>query len=172
MKREIKFYQGFDCIKFECMWGSKRCVPDGGGSHGRHGLDIGFFLHGAKGVVQFKLSTGWKIQATKKNNIGYREIFASDNKLAHLYPMPTDIGYHSYKPMYEGQEAIQQKCELLGGKPCYYDGSSLNASNVFYTLLNGGTEELWKYLEGYYNATFNNGEYPEVFEYPKPRRVK
>ncbi len=169
MKREIKFYPGYNCIKFECKFGSEKCIPDGGGSHGSHGLDIVFFVHGDKGVVQFKLSTGWEPQQVSESRIGHREL-SLNNSYSHLFPMATDLGYHSYKPHYKGHTPIQDKCEILGGKPCYYDGSSLNANDAFYTLLNGGEEELWKFLEGYYKCTFEGGKYPKVSEYPTKRR--
>lgn len=170
MRREIKFYSGYDCMKFECKFDSERCVPSGGGSHGVHGLDIGFFVHGKKGVIQFKLSTGWLPQKVKESRIGNREL--SFNNLDGIFPMATDLGYHAYEPQYEGQTTIQDKCEMLGGKPCYYDGSSLNANDAFYTLLNAGEESLWEFLEKYYKCTFEGGKYPQVYEYPKKEREK
>jgi len=56
-------------------------------------------------------------------------------------------------------------CPFLGGKECYYDGSSLNSQDAFYVLVNCGEEALWKFLEGYYKSVFDGGEYPEVGEY-------
>lgn len=70
------------------------------------------------------------------------------------HPIPADLGYHSPKPVYEGQTPISDSCEYLNDKPCYYDGSGLNAKKVFNTLLEFGSEGVWSYLEDYYKETF------------------
>lgn len=73
-----------------------------------------------------------------------------------LKPMPAYLGYHSPKPMYEGQSAITHECEFLEGKPCYYDGSALNAGPVYERLVSEGSEGVWKALEAYYEETFGS----------------
>jgi hypothetical protein len=70
-------------------------------------------------------------------------------------PYPADLGYHSPVPMYEGQDDFTQSCPVLGGKPCYYDGSALNADKIFDVLRAEGHEGVWRELEAYYNRTFN-----------------
>lgn len=45
-------------------------------------------------------------------------------------------------------------CEYLNGKPCYYDGSSLNAEKYMDILISQGDEALWEALEKYYCETF------------------
>lgn len=45
-------------------------------------------------------------------------------------------------------------CEYLDGKPCYYDGSSLNADRIYRVLLNKGSNGVWRELEDYYNEIF------------------
>jgi hypothetical protein len=157
--REVKFISGYNCIDFPCKFENK-CIP--GNSHGKHGMEIGFYFHGEKGVVQFKLSTGWVPYYSKKSEIGVRTV-KKDN-LCNYFPQPTDLGYHSYVPLYKGQ-ASMGACPFLGGKECYYDGSSLNSQDAFYVLVNCGEEALWKFLEGYYKSVFDGGEYPEVGEY-------
>jgi hypothetical protein len=169
MKHEIKMRAGHDCIKFKCRWDKEGCKPGAGGSHGIHGLDITFYATGDKGVVQFALSTGWKPVAVDKNN-RFGLVPGMDKETAHLHPLPTDLGYHSPKPMYEGHDALTDKCDVLGGKKCYYDGSGLNANDAYYTLINGGDKELWKFLDQYYLCVFEDGDYPEIYEYPKKER--
>lgn len=168
MKREVKFYNGYDCIKFECINNSQTCFPNSGGSHGRHGLEIAFYVHGEKGVVQFKLSTGWLPQKAQKDNIGYLNFKAGVD--GSLFPMPSDLGYHAYEPHYEGQTSMGE-CEILGGKKCYYDGSGLNANDAFYSLLNGGSDKLFEFLEKYYLFTFEGADYPKPYEYPNKKRT-
>lgn len=168
LQRKVSFISGYDCIKFECKFDQEKCKPGSGGSHGLHGMDLGFCVIGKKGAVQFKLSTGWLPQYVKPNKIWHRDLVFEHKE---FYPMPTDLGFHSPKPLYKGQSTVSDKCDLIGNKPCYYDGSSLNASDAMYCLVNGGEEGLWKFLEGYYRSVFYKEKYPDVIEYPKARRV-
>lgn len=168
MKHITEFRAGYDCIKFECKFDSKGCIPDKGGSHGKHGLSIAFIAKGDEGAVQFVLYTGWMPQNVTATNIGFRDLdYGSDGS---LYPMPADLGYHSKKQQYEGQSTVDDNCAYCDGEPCYYDGSGLNASDAMYALCNGGDEGLWEFLDAYYECVFNDKEYPKPMEYPKDRR--
>ena len=69
-------------------------------------------------------------------------------------PMPADLGYHSYEPRYEWQDPITDSCEYLNGKPCYYDGSGLNAERIYEVLLERGSDGVWQELESFYNEVF------------------
>ena len=107
MKRVLHFEPGFDCIRFECKHGSKICKPGGGGSHGRHGLQMRWVVLGDKGAVQFLLMTGWSVEPGEFGN-EFRQ------STSELYPMPSDLGYHSLVPHYEGQPS-RGECEYLDG---------------------------------------------------------
>src|SRR3990167_8291291 len=107
MRREIKFTSGYNCIDFPCRF-EKKCSKDN--SHGRHGMTITFLLHGELGAIQFALQTGWMPFHQESNKIAFREI--PKNDLSALYPMPTDLGYHSYKAHYEGHSSMG-KCSVL-----------------------------------------------------------
>jgi hypothetical protein len=165
MEHIVNFESGYDCIKFECINGSKKCNPGSGGSHGKHGLNIRFVVKGDGGAVQFVIYTGWMPQLKKPSTIGVRDCDWDFGEV-----MPADLGYHSKTPHYEGQNRMPGKCEYCDGKPCYYDGSSLNANDAMYALVNGGDNGLWKFLEEYYETVFNNAEYPKPVEYSKPLR--
>ena len=170
LKRITEFRAGHDCIKFECKYDSDTCKPGGGGSHGIHGLNIAFIVKGKEGAVQFVLYTGWLPQTSETHSIiGYRELdFSKCGE-----PMPADLGYHSKKPHYQGQDPIERECKYTDGEPCYYDGSGLNANDAMYALCNGGDEALWRFLEGYYRCVFIDGVgYPTAPDYPKPLRNK
>lgn len=99
-------------------------------------------------------------------------------------PMPADLGYHSPKPMYEGQLPMGAEkfdfdhketlkgaagdiqiptrvltgtftpCQYLDGKPCYYDGSGLNAERIYEVLVAEGSAGVWRELRAYYDETF------------------
>lgn len=73
-------------------------------------------------------------------------------------PLPTDLGYHSFTPRYEDQTCISESCEWLDGKPCYYDGSGLNAERIYDVLLKEGDEGVWRELEIYYMELFEQEE--------------
>jgi len=161
----VRFEGGFDCIKFYCKFNSKSCYPGEGGSHGKHGVAIRFVLQGNDGAVQFLLYTGWLPQYKKPSSIGYINI--ADWGFS---PTPADLGCHSRTARYPGQEPFTNSCEYCDGKPCYYDGSSLNANDAMYALVNGGDEALWSFLEGYYNHAFHDGPYPSPAEYPMATR--
>jgi len=45
-------------------------------------------------------------------------------------------------------------CPYLDGKPCYYDGSGLNAERIFDILVKEGSAGVWRELEVYYRETF------------------
>lgn len=166
LEKIIRFERGYDCIRFECINDSPNCYSGSGGSHGIHGLSIRFTLKGDEGAVQFLMSTGWLPQSVKPNSID-----TLDFKIKDSSPYASDLGYHSKTPMYKGHQSIQDDCEFCDGQPCYYDGSGLNANDAFYTLVNGGDEALWKFLEGYYQYTFKEERnYPAVGEYLKPIR--
>lgn len=136
-KQRIDFYPAFD----------KR-HPEPSKNYGIHGVDVAFYLMGPEGTVQFKLSTGWQLPHVA---LELREKGAD----ICLQTMPIDLGYHSPKPMYDGQPMMTDKCEFApdGGK-CFYDGSSLNADPIFQVLLEKGSEGVWEELSKYYRYTF------------------
>jgi len=162
LRREVRFYRGYDCITFECIFGSKKCIPGHGGSHGKHGVEIAFYVKGKKGAVQFKLSTGWLPYYKNVSNCFNIPVFS---------PLPIDLGYHSYTPQYKGQPSFSPgRCTVLRGRRCYYDGSGTQAEDAYYILVNRGEEALWEFLEAYYYSIFYSKPYPEIKHYPKPLR--
>lgn len=166
MKREVKFVSGYNCRDFECRFDSPNCRPDSGGYHGVHGLEIVFYVKDVEGAIQFRLMTNW-IPFITENKFMY----GMDYKFPapDLYPLPADLGYHSRSPFYEDQYKTES-CSVLDGDTCYYDGSGLNASLAFSVLVNQSEEELWIFLEKYYNSVFRGGKFPKIGEYNKRRR--
>lgn len=101
-----------------------------------------------------------------------------------IRPNGADLGCHSSKPLYEGQEpmrTIYKKMEIIHlpngdldfippvyGDPiickyslsknsiCYYDGSGLNGMKVFDILIKNGIESTWNYLDKYYEDNLQN----------------
>jgi hypothetical protein len=120
-------------------------------NYGIHGVEMRWVVKGEKGAIQFLLYTNWHLPHVQK------ELDArAFGDFPHLscHPMPADIGYHALEPQYEGQDIIQDACPYLNGKPCYYDGSGLQANAVYQTLVAEGGDALWALLEKRYAAHF------------------
>lgn len=139
MKRKIYFSPAFD----------KR-DPDPSKNYGTHGVDIRFVMSDEKGAIQFLLYTNWQLP-----HIAEKQYKDPSIPKWMLRPMPADIGYHSPKPIYEGQGIMAESCEYLDGRPCYYDGSSLQADVYFDVLVTGGDEALWNKMEEYHKELFD-----------------
>ncbi len=146
LKREIRFRPAWD----------KR-NPDPKKNYGIHGVDIAFFLKGEKGAIQFVFYTNWQLPHVQKENDS-----KPLNEFPYMFhkPMATDVGYHSPKPMYEGQTKMSGKCDIIGGD-CYYDGSSLYAETMFDILVEKGDEAVWQKLEEEYAERFDKKHKPE-----------
>ena len=146
MKKIIEFDPDFD-----------RRHQDPNQNYGINGVDIRFVLQGDIGAVQFTLSTNWHLLNVQKE-LDQR----LDASFPHLscHPMPSDLGYHSSIPTYEGETRLRKtKCRFIKGKKaCYYDGSTLNAGPVYEVLLREGEKGVWRKLENYYEHIFGKLE--------------
>ncbi len=140
MEKIIEFTPAFD----------KR-NPDPNKNYGVHGVEIRFVLKGPLGATQFVLLTNWQLPHVQEEFDARRD-WGPDGHF--LKPFPTDLGYHSPKPMYDGQEPMKGPCQYVDGGVCYYDGSSLAADDVFKRLLAEGTSGVWNVLEETYNERF------------------
>ena len=149
-ERWIEFIPGYDHRAFP-----KDC---GGGGHGQHGMEMAWYLRGELGVVQWKVCF---IQAVPGNvgtlgNVPVRHANVDDI-------MAVDLGYHSPKPRWEGQEDYgRMDCDLLPGGECYYDGSGLNAGPVLERFINEGPGAVWSELVDYYHSVFSPTKAPPL----------
>lgn len=139
MERITKFYPAYD----------KR-DPDPKKDYGIHGVDLRMILKGELGAVEFTVFTGWQLPHVKE------ELYKKMSPENHfLYdPMPADVGFHSYKPIYENQKPTTEVCKHLNDKPCYYDGSGLKAIEIFDILVEKGSDAVWEELEKLYNQQY------------------
>jgi len=140
MKRTVEFTKAFD----------KR-DPDPSKDYGIHGVDIIFALSKENKAVQFIIFTNWHLPNVQ-GEIDSMPLNSEFPFSRHI-PQASDLGYHSPKPMYEGQEASSYNCKLTGGK-CFYEGSGSYAQEIFEVLLREGSEGVWRELEEYYNYIF------------------
>ena len=124
--------------------------PDPKKDYGIGACRIVFILKGPLGAVQFMIGTRWHLPHIQRDKRQWQH--DSDTRFDRIYPGGWDLGYHSIKPMYDGQKPME-RCDVLD-VPCYYDGSSLMADEMVGDFLSGGTKWLWPKLEEYYNETF------------------
>ena len=140
LKKIITFYPAYD-----------KTHSDPKKNYGVHGVELKFVLKSDKGAVQFLLYTNWHLSHVQEEL--NRKL---DSQFPHLscHPQPADLGYHSPKPTYKGQTQMPGGCEYLDDKPCYYDGSSLNADRIYKVLLEKGSDGVWQELEEFYKEIF------------------
>lgn len=124
-------------------------------NYGIHGCNIRFVLRGSNGVVQFLIFTNWHLPHVTEELLEK----SKDKESIRLFfsPIPADIGYHSPKPMYKDQTTMGP-CIFLDGKDCYYDGSSLSATEVYNVMLKEGSDAVWRELMDCYKHTFLSDE--------------
>lgn len=122
-------------------------------NYGIHGLDVWFILKGPKGAVQFAVTFPVYLPHVEREYLGK---FIDWNSRKEI--MGFDVGYHSPKPMYEGQRPMKGKCQHLGRSRCYYDGSGLRAmewAKEIFAVKGAHPEDLlWKKLEEEYELRF------------------
>jgi hypothetical protein len=116
-------------VVFESGWN------DRGGQYGVHGMEIRFLLRGPKGVAQFVMNAGW-IPGEK----------GISPRLADYFPSGSDLGYHAHVPQYDGAMEGRSECPYLDGKPCFYDGSGLQAEPVLTDFIQRGEVAVWEAL--------------------------
>ena len=119
-------------------------------NYGIHGVDMTWYLKGEEGTVQFVVYTGWHlpnvIEEQSKDSSAWKVLSR---------PLPADIGYHSKVPQYSDQTCMDTDCDaIIGGGPCYYDGSTLGAEVGFQLLVREGSDAVWKWMDDYYKMTF------------------
>lgn len=127
---------------------------------GQNCVDMTWYVTGPKGVIQFRLFTGWGKQIIPTPERPWQELnipYPCGHDQGLWEPMPADLGYHSYVPLYEEQTTMGS-CPRLGGKDCYYDGSGLNAYRIFSILVHEGGDAVWAALEAEYELRFKDVE--------------
>jgi hypothetical protein len=137
-EREIRFEPAYD----------KRDT-----GHGIHGAQMRWLLKGPLGIIQFLVFTQWHLPAVMEEMERKFEAGLYPYNSASLWkPLPADLGYHSPRPMYDGQSDMP--CDLMPEGKCWYDGSGLNAAPVFALLVSEGSDAVWLRLEEEYRLRF------------------
>jgi len=114
-------------------------------------VEIHFVLKGPKGAVHFSIMTDWFLPKNQKE-LRVGPFFSLTRAGEKVKPMGMGVGYHSLKPMWEGQK--KRQCNWLGGE-AYCDSSSLIGDEwVEKSLLPGGSDEVWKQLKKEYDRHF------------------
>jgi hypothetical protein len=138
MEQLIQFLPAFD----------KR-DPNPSKNYGIHGVDLMFILKGELGAITFNVFTNWQLPHVTEE---FRPKMLPD-KYFLFEPKGADISYHSPTPKWEGQTK-RDNCPYLDGKPCYNDGSALDAEPIFNILLYSGSDGVWSELKERYINIF------------------
>ena len=160
MERRISFEVGYDHTSHP-----EDC---GGGGHGRHGMTMAFILLGPNGAVQWKINmlNWYPGNIDTMGTVGATSpvsVIPANRQVGDTYAQ--DLGYHSPKPRYEGQEEYgHMECHLLPEGYCYYDGSGLNAGPVLGAFLEHGPMAVWATLARYYGELFGDGGVPDLID--------
>lgn len=136
-------------IEFTPAYDKRNADPNK--NYGVHGVDMRWYLRGENGAIQFVTSTNWFLPNVQREfdlKTATSPDIVSQLRTFHT-PFATDIGYHSYVPRYEGQDPMGD-CQVLHGKPCYYDGSGLQAEKFLKLLISEGHEAVWIAMEKEY----------------------
>jgi hypothetical protein len=136
-ERQVTFIPAFD-----------RRDPSPSKNYGIGSMRIRFVLKGPLGAVQWMIGTAWDV-ASARRPVAWRDGTRPDG---------WDLGYHSPRPLYEGQEPMGS-CDILDCE-CYYDGSGLNADLLIENFLAQGDDYVWAALAAYYRTTFEDADWP------------
>ena len=126
-------------VIFTPAWDKRH--PDPNKNYGIGPVKIHFIVIGPLGAISFSMSSGWFLPGSI-NNPTARDV----------EPSGMDLGYHSPTPVYEDHEP--HDCDYVKGGTCYGDGSASIADRYLETLINHGSDGLWKELEAYYHEMF------------------
>jgi len=125
-----------------------------GKNYGVGGLQIWFILKGPQGAIQILLGTKLYPSKVMKEWRAKGEAypFHNDEECMDCW----DVGFHSKKRPEYMDKSQQRECDVLPGKKCYYDGSSLRGRDdkVVENYIEHGEDWIWKYLEERYYEYF------------------
>lgn len=125
--------------------------PDPARNYGIGSATMSFYVSSPLGVVQLVIGMGWYLE---------HAVEEFKHKGTELRPKAYDLGYHSPRPMYEGQKP-RPACPHLNGQPCYYDGTTLGAVGPFKLLITQGLDALWEFLEAEHRRWFPTNDLME-----------
>ena len=144
-------------VKFGMPFDKRTNNPDT--NYGISSMRIWFILKGSKGAVQVCINTRFYLPKTineylNSDNPSWRNLLKSINGKDEEPFESWDVGFHSKKKPSYMEKSYQQDCNIIG--KCYYDGSVLNGEQdkIGQLFFEKGEEEIWKYLEKYYNSEF------------------
>lgn len=121
-------------------------------NYGIGGLTLRYILKGPKGATQFVFYT-----CQHQKHVADELVRQDNTRFNRFHGMGADVGCHSPVPMYEGQTPMKGKCDVLGGT-CYYDGSSLQASEFEDEFLREGEPAVWRLLEDRYHLWLDKSD--------------
>lgn len=131
MKKIVEIYPAYD----------KRPKEQGDKDYGIGCCKVNMCLIGDSGAVYFAFFTNWYLPELEIHN--------------QSSPSLAEIGFHSPKPLYEGQYGPRKDCPYIKGD-CYSDSGFSLGDICLDIMFRQGSDGIWEYLEKYYNEIFKD----------------
>jgi hypothetical protein len=123
---------------------------------GPGGANLYMVVKGDHGAIEFEVFTKWHLPQVQKELVEMVEgkiTISKGDIRCYFLPAPADLCYHAKKPQKPGQQIFDTDCKYTGGD-CYYDGSGLEAEELFEMLTSQGSDAVWEELESRYLKQF------------------
>jgi hypothetical protein len=135
LEESVQFVPGYNCTR------------TGGQGHGVHGMEVRWFLRGPDGACVLIMATDL-IPGERRPGHGLSPSGLNEN-WAYYHPEGRGLQYHSRVPRYDGHEAEDGNCGLIGG-PCYCESWLSGADEPVKRFVDGGEQVVWDALEAAY----------------------
>lgn len=110
-------------------------------------LQIRWLLRGPRGVAQFVLGTDWLPTTAAA-------AYARTGRIpATLWAAtPQDLGSHTETPQGPWDRLLMPACPYLDSRPCFYEGSTVDAEAVYAAFTTEGEPAIWRALMAKYQT--------------------
>lgn len=142
LQRVTTIRPAYDCIRNQpCKFGSDKCKPGFGGSHGVHNAELHMLVRGPSAEVMLVISTGWQLPSVPERS---RNILR--------YPSGSYVEFHTAAPQYTDHNpsirvAVDADAACKSWDNCYFDRGYLAAEAPATLLVTNGSDAVWAWLE-------------------------
>lgn len=139
LERRMWVVPGYDCLEVQpCKFGSEKCKPGRGGSHGRHSAEVWMAVLGHQAEVIFKINAGWNI-----SNVFETLAFGDEVYWHTAWPQEGQTEEDRREPKQDAS------CKDWGD--CYQTSTGTSYVNDLFSLLvREGSDAVFKWLENEY----------------------
>lgn len=138
-------------MEIEPAWDKRN--PDPSKNYGINCAMLKMSITGDKGALEFQMFTGFHLPHNEKELLERCKIKSSLIKL-YFTPNARHLVFHYREPGAGHMSESIDSCSFLGGAPCYGDYSDEYAEILTKTLIEEGSEKVWKIMETIYEVGF------------------